>query len=91
MDGSVILNAAERNAPQMTGLDDLITRISQAKEAVDAGNMQLGSGQFSWADMMVLAAKVAVQADWKYIKVCKNTVPALCQWYSGQGSTAFSW
>lgn len=71
MDGSVILNTEERKAPQMAGLDDLIKRISQAKDVIDTGNAELGSGPLSWADAMVLAAKVAVQAEWKYIKVCK--------------------
>lgn len=69
MDGSVILNAAEKMRPEMAGLDDLIERIAQAKEVIDAGNAELGSGPLSWADLMVLAAKVAVQAEWKYIKV----------------------
>lgn len=69
MDGSVILNNAERRRPEMEGLEDVIKRIGQAKKVIDAGNAELGSGPLSWADMMVLSAKVAVQAEWKSIKV----------------------
>ena len=53
----------------MEGLEDVIKRIGQAKKVIDAGNAELGSGPLSWADMMVLSAKVAVQAEWKSIKV----------------------
>eukprot|EP00892_Ulva_mutabilis_P005537 jgi/Ulvmu1/3355/UM156_0012.1 len=74
MDGSVILNAAERKRPEMAGLDDLVKRLGQAKEVIDVGNAELGSGPISWADLMVLAAKVAVQADWKDIKVSRSAI-----------------
>ena len=70
MNGSVVTKE-ELGRPENKGLDALVKRIAKAKEAIDAGNAEIGSGPLSWADTIVLAVKVAVQDEWRDIKLSR--------------------
>lgn len=75
MNGSVVLNQEEAGRPESADLRDLVARLTKAKQVIDDGNAAIGSGPLSWADTLVLAAKVAVQAQWREIKVKRAATP----------------
>jgi L-ascorbate peroxidase len=76
MDGSVVLSKEEAGRPENKGLEDLVKRLAKAKDAIDKGNAAIGSGLISWADTLVLAAKVAVEDEWREIKLARAANPA---------------
>lgn len=76
MDASIILNKAEAARPENAGLSDYVVKLGKAKEAIDAGNAELGSGPMSWSDMMALGVKVTQEAEWKRIKVGRAAIPS---------------
>jgi L-ascorbate peroxidase len=58
----------EINRPENAYLKPAADKVKGAKAAVDAA-LPAGSGPISYADLLVLAAKVATQAAWKEVKV----------------------
>jgi L-ascorbate peroxidase len=76
MDGSIVLSKEEAGRPESQGLDALVKQLATAKEAIDKGNAALGSGPISWADTLVLAAKVAIGDEWREIKLARAANPA---------------
>lgn len=74
MNASVVTKE-ELGRPENKGLDALVKRIAKAKEAIDKGNEELGSGPLSWADTIVLACKVSVQDEWRGIKLSRAADP----------------
>jgi hypothetical protein len=75
MDGSVVLSKEEATRPENDGLSALVGRIAAAKKVIDEGNAKIGSGPISWADTIMLAAKVAVEQEWRDIKLKKAANP----------------
>lgn len=69
IDGSVVLSAEEASRPENDGLGDLVDRLSAVKATVDGELAAKGAGPLSWADLLVLAAKTAVQKEWFALKV----------------------
>ncbi|EFJ45738.1 hypothetical protein VOLCADRAFT_105827 [Volvox carteri f. nagariensis] len=67
LDGSIVL-PEELSRPENAGLDVIVDKLAQAKAKIDAGGAEDGSGPISWADLIVLAAKVTTQAQWASIK-----------------------
>lgn len=76
LDGSIILNKAEASRAENAGLGDYVKKLGQVKVIVDEGNEKLGSGPISWADLMVLGAKVAVEKEWFKIKISRAADPS---------------
>ncbi|KXZ46294.1 hypothetical protein GPECTOR_45g164 [Gonium pectorale] len=68
VDGSIVL-PEELARPENAGLAPLVEKLAQAKAKIDAAGAEDGSGAISWADTIVLAAKVATQAEWARIKI----------------------
>jgi Peroxidase len=75
MNGSVVLSKEEFNRPENKGFGDLELRLEKAKQAIDEVNAKLKSQPVSWADLLVLAAKVTTQAEWKDIKIRRAARP----------------
>ncbi|GFR53080.1 hypothetical protein Agub_g15788, partial [Astrephomene gubernaculifera] len=75
MDGSIVL-PEELSRPENTDLEPLVARLAQAKSKIDAAGAEDGSGAISWADLLVLAAKVTTQAQWAAIKVSRAALPS---------------
>lgn len=69
MNGSVVLSSEEASRPENKDLADLVGRLTVVKAAVDAAAEKRGSSPISWADLLVLAARTAVRAEWLFIKV----------------------
>ncbi|GLC42901.1 hypothetical protein PLESTB_001812400 [Pleodorina starrii] len=67
LDGSIVL-PEELSRPENAGLDVIVEKLAQAKAKIDAAGAEDGSGPISWADLLVLAAKVTTQAEWARIK-----------------------
>ncbi|GIL48968.1 hypothetical protein Vafri_5468 [Volvox africanus] len=67
LDGSIVL-PEELSRPENAGLDVVVAKLAQAKSKIDAAGAEDGSGPISWADLLVLAAKVSTQAQWATIK-----------------------
>ncbi|PSC75757.1 Thylakoid lumenal 29 kDa chloroplastic [Micractinium conductrix] len=68
-DGSIVL-PEELNRPENKALAPLVEKLRQAKAAIDASANE-GQGPLSWADTIVLAAKVASEAAWRQDKIDK--------------------
>ncbi|KAG2487468.1 hypothetical protein HYH03_013890 [Edaphochlamys debaryana] len=78
LDGSIVLNKEELGRPENKGLESIIEKLAKAKTEIDAASEKDGSGPISWADLMVLAAKVSTQASWtdvKRPKIVEGPVP----------------
>lgn len=69
-DGSVVLSE-ELGRPENADLAPLVERLAQAKAKIDEAAVADGSGPISWADLLVLAAKISTQLGWKAIKLGK--------------------
>lgn len=69
MNGSVVLSSEERKRAESAGLEELIGRLTKAKEAIDSAAAKRTAGPISWADLIVCAARVAVKAEWLDVKV----------------------
>jgi L-ascorbate peroxidase len=70
-DGSILINSEELNRPENAGLKPLADRLKAAKSDVDAA-VDPGSAPISYADLMVLACKVATQDAWRAVKLKKT-------------------
>jgi len=68
VDGSIVLSSEEAGRPENAALKGLVARLAKAKEAIDA-QAAPGQAPISWADLIVLAAKVAVLQGWRAIKI----------------------
>ncbi|KAL4428092.1 hypothetical protein ABPG75_002181 [Micractinium tetrahymenae] len=68
-DGSIVL-PEELNRPENKGLAPFVDRLRKVKDAIDARAEQ-GQGPISWADTIVLAAKVALEKAWRQDKIDK--------------------
>eukprot|EP00878_Enallax_costatus_P021417 GHUV01022668.1.p1 GENE.GHUV01022668.1~~GHUV01022668.1.p1 ORF type:complete len:293 (+),score=57.94 GHUV01022668.1:504-1382(+) len=70
-DGSIIISSEELNRPENASLKPLADRLKSAKSEVDAGIDPAG-GPISYADLLVLATKVATMDAWKTVKLKKT-------------------
>ncbi|WIA23161.1 hypothetical protein OEZ86_010056 [Tetradesmus obliquus] len=70
-DGSILINSEELNRPENAYLKPLAARVKEAKAAVDAAVDPKGE-QISYADLLVLATKVATTQAWKAVKMQKT-------------------
>ncbi|KAF8056140.1 AK1 [Scenedesmus sp. PABB004] len=68
-DGSILISSEELGRPENAALKPLAERLKAAKPAVDAAVTALGSPAISYADLLVLATKVATTAAWKEVKM----------------------
>jgi len=73
MNGSVI-TSDELSAEDKKALGDVIKRLKEAKAEIGKLTEASGTGQgnISWADLLVLAGKVAVTKEWRNAKVVKS-------------------
>lgn len=62
--------------PENKGLQPLVDRLAKAKAAVDAVNVGRGQAPLSWADTIVLAAKIATAKQWREQKISRAADPA---------------
>uniref|UniRef100_A0A383W9J5 Plant heme peroxidase family profile domain-containing protein n=1 Tax=Tetradesmus obliquus TaxID=3088 RepID=A0A383W9J5_TETOB len=70
-DGSILINSEELNRPENAYLKPLAARVKEAKAAVDAAVDPKGE-KISYADLLVLATKVATTQAWKAVKMQKT-------------------
>eukprot|EP00882_Tetradesmus_deserticola_P003731 GHRQ01003946.1.p1 GENE.GHRQ01003946.1~~GHRQ01003946.1.p1 ORF type:complete len:361 (+),score=156.95 GHRQ01003946.1:38-1084(+) len=70
-DGSILINSEELSRPENSYLKPLAGRLQQAKAAVDAAVDPKGE-KISYADLLVLATKVATTQAWKEVKMKKT-------------------
>lgn len=68
-DGSIVL-PEELSRPENKGLAPFVDRLRKVKESIDARAEQ-GQGPISWADTIVLAAKVCIEKAWRQDKIAK--------------------
>jgi hypothetical protein len=68
---TVLLCSEELSRPENAYLKPLAARLKEAKAAVDAAVDPKGAN-ISYADLMVLATKVATTQAWKEVKVSKK-------------------
>lgn len=65
--------------PQNKGLDSLMSKLKEAKKEIDEQSVKYNAGNISYADLEVIAAKVAVQDLWLNEKVCMFTCVSVGQ------------
>mmetsp|Transcript_40122 Transcript_40122/g.72016 ORF Transcript_40122/g.72016 Transcript_40122/m.72016 type:complete len:367 (-) Transcript_40122:181-1281(-) len=77
MNGSVIIGD-ELSGEDKKALGDIIQKLKAAKKEIDDRTVAFGAGQgpIGWADLLALAAKVAVQKEWVRTKVDRAADPA---------------
>lgn len=68
LDGSIILGN-ELDRPENTMLKPLVSKLKTAKAEIDAAGAKTGAGPISWADLIMLAGKVATQRAWASAKI----------------------
>lgn len=68
VDGSIV-TPEELGRPENASLKPLVERLADLKKSIDAGGADVGQGPISWADLIVLAAKVSTQKVWYRAKV----------------------
>lgn len=72
-DGSVVL-PEELDRPENRDLKPLVEKLGRARDAIIA-QQRPGQDPLSWADTIVLAAKVASEAAWRQDKIDKAATP----------------
>eukprot|EP00210_Caulerpa_lentillifera_P005376 g5138.t1 len=63
LDGSIVLDE-ELNRSENSMLKPLVSKYKEIKQEVDSENAADGQGPISWADLIVLGARVAVRKEW---------------------------
>jgi hypothetical protein len=65
------LRRDELSGEDKKALGDIIQKLKAAKKEIDDRTVAFGAGQgpIGWADLLALAAKVAVQKEWVRTKV----------------------
>lgn len=74
VDGSIIL-PEELDRPENKDLKPLVEKLAKAKAAVDAQGAERGQQPISWADTIVLAAKVGTEAAWAVERQQRASTP----------------
>lgn len=75
MDGSIVLDE-ELNRPENKALKPMVQKLAGAKKAIDEKSIAAEQGPISWADLLVLAAKLTTQMSWRSIKDAESKDPA---------------
>lgn len=73
MDGSIV-QGEELGRPENAALKPLVAKLAAAKAKIDEAGAADGSGPISWADTLVLAARVATQTAWRDIKIARAQI-----------------
>lgn len=73
MNGSIILEG-ELNRPENAGLKPLVARLAEVKAKIDEESATVGQGPLSWADLLVIAGKVATRKVWYDAKVARAKI-----------------
>lgn len=55
--------------PENTMLKPIVEKLKEAKSKIDEKSESNGQGPASWADIIVLGAKIAISKSWGKIKV----------------------
>ncbi|CAL8460517.1 g46 [Coccomyxa elongata] len=63
LNGSIVLSE-ELNRKENESLKPIVQKLQSAKDAIDAGNAKRGMEPITWADLIVLGAKVAALKQW---------------------------
>lgn len=64
----------ELDRPENKGLKPYFGKLEEAKKAIDAKSQQSGIAPISWADLEVMALKVATRLLWRDIKLSRASV-----------------
>lgn len=72
VDGSMFLSSEEASLPYNKPLAPLLPRLRAVKEKIDVESKKNGQGELSYADLEVLAAKVALTISWIDAKAKKT-------------------
>ena len=62
-------NSEELNRSENAMLKPLVAKLKDIKTTVDEKNAANGQGPISWADLLVLTARLAVSKEWRVQKV----------------------
>jgi L-ascorbate peroxidase len=73
INGSIVLSE-ELNRKENSGLKSYVDKLAKAKKAIDSKSATVGQGAISWADLEVLAVKVAMTLGWVAIKVKRSSI-----------------
>jgi len=76
MNGSVIIGD-ELSGEDKKALAGIIGKLKAAKKEIDERTVAFGAGQpfISWADLLVMAGKVAITKDWVQTKIDRSETP----------------
>jgi L-ascorbate peroxidase len=73
VNGSIVLSE-ELKRPENKDLKAIVDKLAKIKKEIDASN-QSGQDPISWADLMVLAVKVATEAEWRQARIDRAKDP----------------
>ncbi|KAL3132609.1 hypothetical protein ABBQ32_009138 [Trebouxia sp. C0010 RCD-2024] len=73
LNGSIV-NSEELSRPENKDLKSFVDKLAGVKQTIDDRGKVAGQGPISWADLIVLAAKVAHVLSWTEQKVKRATV-----------------
>ncbi|PNW83243.1 hypothetical protein CHLRE_05g233900v5 [Chlamydomonas reinhardtii] len=73
VNGSIVTPEALAR-PENAGLEVVVAKLAKAKAKIDAAGAEDGAGPISWADLIVLAAKVTTQSGWSATKVSRAQI-----------------
>ncbi|KAK9812426.1 hypothetical protein WJX73_009908 [Symbiochloris irregularis] len=68
VNGSIVLDQ-ELGRPENKDIKSYIGKLKAIKQKIDQNSKAAGQGEYSWADVLVLAAKVTAQKLWASVKI----------------------